>query len=804
MFKRLFITLSLLCLLLSGCQFTSFSFLASPTPQPSATETLQPTFTPLPTATATPTPIPQVRIDQADQALFLGDIETGLKEYQTAFLQAITDEERAASLTGIGYSQYLLGNYKEAIDAFNTILEIYPTGYHIPKTYYYLGQAQYAQGDYLAAASAWEGYLRINPGVIDDTIQELRGDALKEAGEIEDASAAYQSAVSATSDGDTIDLEIKLARLSAQGGDYESALRLYNSISEKSDNDYVKAQMNFLSGQAYLELGLPEQAYARFQDSVEKYPMAYDTYSGMQALLAAGQPVDDMLAGLVYYYMGEYGKAIDSFQAYLRNNPEHDGTAHYYLAFCLIVMEDMTGALDQWQQLINDHPDNEYWEEAWDETAYTQWAHLGEYDKAAQTYLDFVSQAPNSPEAPQYLYWAARLYEMNLRLEPAAQTWERMIVEYPSDDLSFRGLFLAGVSYYRLDDYQRAQTTFQRLILLEPDAETLAGAHLWMGKIHVQQKDQDAARQEWQTAAAIDPTGYYSERAQELLDGKKPLEIDPESYELEFDLDAEQQTAEEWLRRNFEIPAETDLNSLSVLQSNTYFQRGNAFYDLGLYDQAGAEYEKVRLEVEEDPVNSYRLLNYLLERGFYRHAILLSRQILDLGHFDDDSTLLAPAFFNHIRFGLYFKELIVPAAEEAGFDPLLLFSLVRQESFFEFFAGSSAGAIGLMQIVPSTGQEMANYLNWPGNYQDADLYKPVVNIDLGTWYLKRQLDQFGSDDIYVSLAAYNGGPSNADNWYSLAGDDPDLFLEIVRFSETRDYIMLISEAVHLYEQIYSK
>ena len=67
-----------------------------------------------------------------------------------------------------------------------------------------------------------------------------------------------------------------------------------------------------------------------------------------------------------------------------------------------------------------------------------------------------------------------------------------MVVEYPTHELSFRGLFLAGVSFYRLGEYKRSQTTFQRLILLEPDRSTLAGAHLWVGKIHEQQSNLQA------------------------------------------------------------------------------------------------------------------------------------------------------------------------------------------------------------------------------------------------------------------------------------------------------------------------
>jgi soluble lytic murein transglycosylase len=64
---------------------------------------------------------------------------------------------------------------------------------------------------------------------------------------------------------------------------------------------------------------------------------------------------------------------------------------------------------------------------------------------------------------------------------------------------------------------------------------------------------------------------------------------------------------------------------------------------------------------------------------------------------------------------------------------------------------------------------------------------------------REQLD----GDLYASLAAYNAGPGNAAAWKELAGDDPDLFLEVVRFQETRNYIRYIYEIYTIYRQLYS-
>jgi soluble lytic murein transglycosylase len=111
------------------------------------------------------------------------------------------------------------------------------------------------------------------------------------------------------------------------------------------------------------------------------------------------------------------------------------------------------------------------------------------------------------------------------------------------------------------------------------------------------------------------------------------------------------------------------------------------------------------------------------------------------------------------------------------------------------------GARGLMQIIPSTGADMAAQLAWPINYDDKDLYRPDVSVAFGAHYLARNRDLL-DNNLYATLAAYNAGPGSALEWKELAGDDPDLFLESARFEETRNYIRNIYEIYLIYRRLY--
>jgi soluble lytic murein transglycosylase len=176
--------------------------------------------------------------------------------------------------------------------------------------------------------------------------------------------------------------------------------------------------------------------------------------------------------------------------------------------------------------------------------------------------------------------------------------------------------------------------------------------------------------------------------------------------------------------------------------------------------------------------------------------------VLRLAGMDDAATQGAPDYFNRIRFGPYFGELILPAAAEAGFAPLFVLSVVRQESLFEGYATSYAEARGLMQVIPSTGAELAGQLGWPPGYSDQDLYRPVVSVRFGVEYLRKQRELFAGD-LFATLAAYNAGPGNALAWKRLAPEDPDLFLEVIRIDQPHQYITTIYEVFRRYGDLYT-
>lgn len=770
---------------------------ASDTPAFTATPTLPPTATP------TPTPPPAVRVENAENLLFIGDYEQARREFQNAQSNASDPELQSAATLGLGRSLFLQNNYANAVTVLEGMVGAETqNAQHTAAAYYFLARTYEEQDLYEKAAEAYSMYLSLRPGVLDAYIQELRGDALMNAGDPTSAIAAYGAAVESPQIGTTTWTELKLGRAYAADGDFANAIQRYLDIYESSDNDFARAQANYLMGQTYLTMGLPEQANARFLDSVALFPRAYDTYSGLVQLVNSEVPVDELQRGIVDYYAGEYGLAIEAFTRYIDSNTEVEASAYHYLALSRLELNEPERAIANWDYLIENYTGDALWATAWEEKAYTLWAYMDRYDEAAQALLNYVDQTPESSRAPEFLFQAARILERDGRLIDAAAAWERLIDNYPAAEQSYRGLFLAGISYYRAGELDSALTAFQRLLVLATTPGEQASAHLWIGKTQQARGDLGAARTAWQQGAQADPTGYYSERANELLQNRDPFMIN-QPVDLGYDLASERPQAEQWLRTTFALPAETDLSGLGPLASDSRITRAAAFWELGLYALARNELESLRQEVASDPANTYRLMNYMLDMGVYRSAILASRQILDMAGLSDVDTLQAPAYFNHIRFGVYFKDLVLEASQSEELHPLLLLSVLRQESLFESFAVSSASARGLMQIMPATGAEIAGSMSWPADYSEDALFRPEVSIRMGARYLDRQRDYFNGS-VHAALAAYNGGPGNTIIWNELGQNDPDLLLEVIRADETRKYITQIYEFFNIYRLLYER
>ncbi len=246
----------------------------------------------------------------------------------------------------------------------------------------------------------------------------------------------------------------------------------------------------------------------------------------------------------------------------------------------------------------------------------------GDYPAGEKTLLEFVAVFPTHSRAAEFLFDAGRVAERDDRLADAAQIWQRIPTEYPVSEYVFRSLFLAGICHYRLSDYPSAQTVFWQTQSIATTPTERAGAYFWVGKAQAAQGNTSEAEATWQQTASIDPTGYYSERSRDLLNGNSPF-TPPKMIDLSIDHQSELRQAELWMLTTFNYATGTDFSVPGPIASDPRFIRGQELWKLGLYDQAEAEFNAMREETINDPLISYRLAVYLSDLGMYRQAILV-------------------------------------------------------------------------------------------------------------------------------------------------------------------------------------
>ena len=153
------------------------------------------------------------------------------------------------------------------------------------------------------------------------------------------------------------------------------------------------------------------------------------------------------------------------------------------------------------------------------------------------------------------------------------------------------------------------------------------------------------------------------------------------------------------------------------------------------------------------------------------------------------------------QFPLLFFDLIQKTAEKYELDPFFLIALVKQESAFQVEAKSWAGARGLFQIMPKTGKWIA-YKRGIKRFKTSDLYDLEKSADFGTWYIVRLLDNY-ENDVPKSLVGYNAGGLRADRWWGAnAHRKVDEMIELIGFTETRNYVKIILRNWEMYKRLY--
>ena len=243
--------------------------------------------------------------------------------------------------------------------------------------------------------------------------------------------------------------------------------------------------------------------------------------------------------------------------------------------------------------------------------------------------------------------------------------------------------------------------------------------------------------------------------------------------------------AEDLGNRNLLAPAayQPDDNQVRAVSALPGIQRALAFYRLNLRYEGNLEWNWAMRGLDDRQLLA--AAEFARRHELYDRAIFAAEQTRELHNFG-------------MRYPAPYRDLLRDYASQQQLDEAWLYALVRQESRFVPEAHSSAGAGGLMQLMPATARWIAKQLGLHG-YRHKQVTEVELNLNFGTWYLRHVLDELDNQPLLAS-AAYNAGPRRVREWRTAVPMEGAIYAESIPLSETRDYVKKVMSGAVYYGQ----
>lgn len=389
--------------------------------------------------------------------------------------------------------------------------------------------------------------------------------------------------------------------------------------------------------------------------------------------------------------------------------------------------------------------------------------------------------SPESPWLQEALLATANQHLLQKNYAISARFFEELASRFPSGKYASSANWKAAWMQLRQGDVENAKLAFERHVALYPASPEASAALYWRGRLAEEEKNVPRARAYYLKVAERYYNSYYAELSRERL----------------RDLGSSDDIADETLLHKVTPMPLPGHFSLTPPADNLRVQKSMLLGNCGLIDFAIRELQAAGADPGENWVTA-QMIKLYTEDGHYDRALELLKRTVP-GYYSFQLSALPRPFWEGLFPRPYWDNLKRYSVENK-LDPFLVASLIRQESEFNPGAISRANAMGLMQILPGVGQQLAKSEKIKGFTSDM-LLDPNTNIQLGTRYFKKLLDRYDGHVEYA-LAAYNAGSERVDEWRKSTYRDIHEFVESIPFTETREYVEAIVRNTSVYQRLY--
>ncbi len=438
---------------------------------------------------------------------------------------------------------------------------------------------------------------------------------------------------------------------------------------------------------------------------------------------------------------------------------------------------------------------------------------MGNKNNAITVYQQVI-KAGQEPHAQAALQRTAKFLEERKRAG-----YERYLIDYKnrySDDSSGHFLWLMARNLIRSKNNERALALLEESVATYPKGSHSDESRFWLHKIYSQKGDNDKALKAAIEMAVTNPDSPYTwlllkqqaaastvERlGEEFEKARDDKNSDAALYRHALLLVKERSMAKRTARigtlKSPDIARYRDLEkSIAAMKTSSGYggvlKRIEPYFSVGY--SAGINREmKLIPRTREARKDKYIALAHFSRK--YRYAFLEVFSCLELLKLFElkENIALMPAETVETLFPAPFNECVSRYGSLYAVDTDIIYALMKAESLFKQNAVSSAGASGLMQLMPSTARGIARGLR----LAEYDLADPCTSIQLGTKYISGLMRQYRGNYQYM-VAAYNAGAGNVNKWMErYKNEDMDYFTEFTPFIETRYYILRTDKFVTQY------
>jgi soluble lytic murein transglycosylase len=549
----------------------------------------------------------------------------------------------------------------------------------------------------------------------------------------------------------------------------------------EAPEDAGRAGYQLAQGLVAAALGQPEQAVQFYRKLLLSHPLTQDASTARAKLAAMGAETALTVSELhslgdAYYNAGRYGEALEQFEALKRREGLDAATRNDFAidaAACELKLKRLTPAEVQG---LADTPDEHGARRLYLLMELARNRDDGEDQQRIVALME--ADFPKSQWLAEALLSSGNMYMLRRDYPMAVKYFSSLAAHFPDNSNAAYAHWRAGWLSYRQGLKADAERMFDEQIKLYPAAKETVSALYWRARLYETEDHKPAdAASNYRALVRAYQHYYYAQLARQRLTslGQSVPVDEPQLDRLQAPV----------------VPVLVD----TFPEDSPHLAKARLLANAGLNDYIAAE-------IAADPdSSSWSALAEAQIYASYGETYRAMRALKKALPYAASAPIKSiPLAYWRILFPKAWWETIKTESEKNNLDPYFVASLIRQESEFNPSVVSYANAWGLMQLLPSTGKQMAREEGMT-HFQTFQLLDPETNIRLGTRYLRQMLDKVGGVPEYA-MAAYNAGDSRVTDWQSAGPySGMDEFIESIPFTQTREYVEAILRNEETYRAI---